>query len=175
MRLEKRNTFMKNIALLFVAVVGITFSVFAQSKLGHVNSQEILLKMPEYKTAQQKAEKFGNELRASLDNMTAEYQNKLESLQGKEATMTNTERETAIADIQQLEQRIQQFQVSAQERMAKQENELLAPIIEKVRTAIKAVGETSSFTYIFDVSAGATVYENGTDVTPLVKKQLGLQ
>ncbi len=175
MHLEKRNRFMKNIALVLVAIVGISFSAFAQPKLGHVNAQEILVKMPDFKTAQQKADKFGKELQASLENMTVEYQNKLGSLQEREGSMTNTERETAIADIQQLEQRIQQFQVSAQERMAKQEQELITPIREKVLSAIKSVGETNGFTYIFDVSAGSTVYQNGTDVTPLVKKELGLQ
>ncbi|MGB0166358.1 MAG: OmpH family outer membrane protein [Luteibaculum sp.] len=166
---------MKHLIITLVAVIGFAFNGNAQAKLGHVNTQELLVKLPEYKAAQTKAETFGNELKASLDNMTMEYQKKLGDLQKKEPTMTNTEKETAIADLQQLEQRIQNFQVSAQERMQKQENELLAPIIDKVSSAIKKVGEENGFTYIFDMSTGATVYQNGTDVTPLVKKELGLQ
>ncbi|TXC78901.1 OmpH family outer membrane protein [Luteibaculum oceani] len=166
---------MKNILVTLLAVVGLSFATVAQTKLGHVNSQEILVKMPEYKQAQTKAETFAKELEGSLQSMTTEYQKKLAGLQSKEGNMTNTERETAISELQQLEQRIQSFQVSAQERMQKQESELLTPIIEKVRGAIKKVGETNGFTYIFDLSTGATVYQNGTDVTPLVKKELGLQ
>ena len=166
---------MKNILVTLLAVVGLGFAVNAQSKLGHVNSQEILVKMPEYKQAQTKAETFAKELEGSLQSMSGEYQKKLQELQANEATMTNTQRESAIQDIQQLEQRIQSFQVSAQERMQKQEAELLQPIVEKVRNAIKVVGEANGFTYIFDLSTGATVYQNGTDVTPLVKKELGLQ
>ncbi len=166
---------MKNILTTIFATLGLTLALSAQVKLGHVNSQEILTKLPDYKAAQTKAETFAKELEQSMQTMTAEYQKKLADLQKKEPTMTNTEKETAIADLQQLEQRIQQFQVSAQERMQKQENELLAPLYEKVGNAIKKVGEANSFTYIFDISAGATVYQNGTDVTPLVKKELGLQ
>ena len=166
---------MKNILTTVIAIIGLSLGLSAQSKLGHVNTQELLTKLPDYKTAQTKAETFAKELEASMQTMTLEYQKKLAELQKREATMTNTEKETAVSDLQQLEQRIQSFQVSAQERMQKQENELLAPLYEKVGAAIKKVGETNGFTYIFDLSSGATVYQNGTDVTPLVKKELGLQ
>ena len=40
--------------------------------------------------------------------------------------------------------------------------------------AIEEVGAEQGFTYIFDTSAGATVFNGGEDVLALVKAKLGL-
>lgn len=47
-------------------------------------------------------------------------------------------------------------------------------MIERAREAIQAVGAEEGFTYIFDTSSGATVYEGGEDVISMVKAKLGL-
>ena len=53
----------------------------------------------------------------------------------------------------------------------------MAPIQEKIMTAIKAVGEENGFTYILDVNSSTIVYtgKDAIDVTPLVKDKLGLK
>ena len=40
--------------------------------------------------------------------------------------------------------------------------------------AIEEVGKAHGFTYIFDSSMGATLYNGGEDVTGLVKTKLGI-
>jgi outer membrane protein len=166
----------KILAILAIATAGVlTTTTATAQKFGHIDTQVLLEGMPELKTAQAKVEQFAKQLEVSIGEMTAEYQKKVAVFQAKEATMTNTEKETAIASISELEQRIQKFQVSAQERLQKQEMELLQPIREKAKTAIEAVGKENGFVYIFDSSVGVTLYEGGTDVLLLVKKKLGLQ
>ena len=80
-----------------------------------------------------------------------------------------------MREIGELEQRIQDAQEKAQEDLAKQEEELLKPMVEKTNQAIKAVAEENNFTYIFDISAGMVLYyDKGEDILPKVKAKLAI-
>jgi len=165
----------KIIALIgFVAVAALANAQTAP-KFGHIDSQELLLSMPERAAAEKKVQDFAKTLETTLKTMTTEYQAKLADYQTKEAAMTKTEKETVEGEIMQLQQRIQDFQVSAQEKIKKQEAELLQPMIDKAKKAIEDVGKENGFTYIFDSSVGATVYNNGENLLPKVRAKLGLK
>ncbi len=165
----------KIIALIgFVAVAAFANAQTAP-KFGHIDSQELLLSMPERAAAEKKVQDFAKTLEATLKTMTTEYQAKLADYQTKEAAMTKTEKESVEGEIMQLQQRIQDFQVSAQEKIKKQEAELLQPMIDKAKKAIEDVGKENGFTYIFDSSVGATVYNGGENILPKVKLKLGLK
>ena len=70
---------------------------------------------------------------------------------------------------------MQEFSVTAQQDLAKLEEELLTPMIDRAKTAIEEVGKENGFTYIFDTSVGATLYNGGEDVMSLVKTKLNIQ
>jgi len=165
---------MKKLLLAIALIAGSTLSGFSQ-KFGHIDSNELMLLMPERKTAEAEVQNLTQELQNTLEAMTAEYQSKITEYQKSEATLSNSVKELKAREIGELEQRIQAFQVRAQEDLKVKENELLAPMIEKARKALEEVGRENGFTYIFDISSGATVYEAGENVMPLVKKKLGLQ
>jgi outer membrane protein len=163
----------KHIILMLALVIG--FAASAQIRLGHINSQELLEMMPEKAAAFKKAESLATELQKKLETMSAEYEQKVTDYQAKEATMSQTIKQSTVAEITSLQQRIQQFQTTAQEEIAKEEQRLLQPILDKARNAISNVAKTNGFAYIFDISSGATVYEGGENILPLVKKELGIQ
>ena len=55
------------------------------------------------------------------------------------------------------------------------QQELLAPIHERMSKAIKAVGEREKYTYIFDSAAMVHIGDDAIDATPAVKKELGIK
>ena len=64
---------MKKITLL--ALLGfLTLNSFAQNKFGYIDSQELLMLMPERKSAETKVQNFAKSLESQLASMTAEYQ-----------------------------------------------------------------------------------------------------
>ncbi|HRD53616.1 MAG TPA: OmpH family outer membrane protein [Flavobacteriales bacterium] len=145
-------------------------------KLGHIDRQRLLLTLPERKGAEEKMQAFAKVLDERLKAMGAEYQTKVADAQARAETMTQTEREMIVREINELEQRIQAAQEKAQEDLAKQEEELLKPMIEKTNKAIKESADENGFTYILDVSTGMVLYfDKGEDIMPLVKAKLGIQ
>lgn len=161
-------------SFLFLAIIFVSTTAFAQ-KLGHINSNELLLAMPERATVENEIKSYASELEAQLSAMTKEYQTKVADFQAKEATMTDMIRKSKITEITDLEARIQEFQAGAQQDLQKKEETLLKPIIDKAKQAIEDVATENNYTYIFDSGVGVLLYQKDSDdIMPLVKKKLGL-
>jgi len=160
-------------ALMFIGLGNL--DVLAQSKIGHINSNELLESMPERTKAATNVEAFAKQLETQLKNMSAEYETKLREYQSQQALMTEPVRQTKVQEITDLESRIQQFQQTAQESLQKKESEILKPLIEKARNAINAVAKEKGYDYILDTGLGVVLFsDTGDDILPLVKKKLGL-
>ena len=153
----------------------LTLNSIAQNKFGYIDSQELLLLMPERKNAENEVQNFAKSLEAQLGSMTAEYQESVEEYQANEATYTDLVKQDKVAEITGLEQRIQTFQQNAQQSLQAKEQELLEPILSKARKAIEDVAKEGGFTYIFDKSQGSILYaKENENVLNLVKKKLKL-
>jgi len=163
------------IGLAIVTVLGVSNAIAQNSKIGHINSNDLLELMPEKDQAAKDVEAFAKQLENQLKTMSAEYETKLRDYQSQQALMTEPVRQTKIQEITDLEQRIQQFQLTAQESLQKKEGEILKPIIDKAKKAIEDVAKEKGYDYILDTGLGVVLYhKSGDDILPLVKKKLGL-
>ena len=149
-------------------------SVKAQ-KFGYIDSQELLLLMPERKNAETEVQEFAKSLESQLAAMTSEYQQSVENYQTNESTYTELVKQDKIAEITSLEQRIQSFQQNAQQALQNKEKELLEPILQKARDAIQEVAKERNYPYIFDKSMGTLLYVSESEnIISEVRKKLGL-
>tara|TARA_B110000858_G_scaffold136708_1_gene155342 strand:+ start:568 stop:1041 length:474 start_codon:yes stop_codon:yes gene_type:complete len=148
---------------------------YSQNKLGYIDSQELLLLMPERKTAEEEVQTFAKSLESQLQAMTAEYQQSVQEYQSNESTYTDLVKQDKVTEITGLEQRIQSFQQNAQQALQAKEQELLEPILQKARTAIEDVASEGNYTYIFDKSVGSILFaKESENILQLVKKKLNL-
>jgi len=153
----------------------ISISSFSQNKFGYIDSQELLLLMPERKTAEEEVQTFAKSLESQLQAMTAEYQQSVQEYQANEATYTDLVKQDKVTEITGLEQRIQSFQQNAQQALQSKEQELLEPILQKARKAIEDVASEGDYTYIFDKSVGSILYvKESENILDKVKKKLKL-
>ena len=165
---------MKKILLLSLTLL-ISISSFSQNKFGYIDSQELLLLMPERKTAEEEVQTLAKSLESQLQAMTAEYQQSVQEYQANEATYTDLVKQDKVTEITGLEQRIQSFQQNAQQALQSKEQELLEPILQKARQAIEDVASEGDYTYIFDKSVGSILYvKESENILEKVKKKLKL-
>jgi len=145
------------------------------SKIGHINSNELLQVMPEKDTAEAALQAYAKELEMQLTAMTSEYEKKYTDYQANAALMSDIIKASKEEEIMGIQRRIQDFQGKAQEALAKRETTIMEPIIKKARDAIAAVAKANGFSYVIDSGTGALLYyPEGEDLLPLVKKQLGI-
>lgn len=167
---------MKNVLklTLVLAMMLSCTTLFAQ-KFGRINSQEVMLAMPETTEMQTKLQAVAKDWEENLETINVEFNNKLQEFQKNLNTLSDAARQIKEKELNDLRQRGTEMQQMAQQDLAKQEQELMTPIIEKAQNAIKAVSKANGFTAIFE--SGSLVYFDEAaliDITPLVKKELGI-
>ena len=162
--------------LLFSALtIGINASAQKANKLGWINSNELLLLMPERDSAEAQLKAFAQQLELQLTSMTGEYEKKYTEYQQNMAVMNDVVKASKEEEIMDLQTRIQEFQQKAQQSLQKKEGALMEPLIKKAKDAISAVAKENGYNYVFDVSVGTLLhYPEGDDLLPLVKTKMGI-
>ena len=163
---------MKKITFLALLSV-LTLSSIAQNKFGHINAQEILSLMPEYKVAGEKLENRKNTLQTQDGGMEAELQATFADYQNNGESLDDLTKQDKESEIKNLQQRMQNFQQNAQQSIQAKQNELLIPINDKLKNAIKEVASEGKYTYIFTIEIFLYA-EESKDIGSLVKAKLGL-
>jgi outer membrane protein len=149
---------------------------FAQAqKVAHLNYDSLVKLMPETKTATQAAEKFLEGLRQELTAMQTEMDTKYQAYLKDEATMSDLIKKSKQDDLQQLQNRIQEFQSQAETEYKRKYSELTIPIMEKAKKGIEAAAKEGGYKYVLDTSPSNTAVlysEPGDDILMAVKKKL---
>ena len=164
--------------IIIVLLFALPISLMAQeTKLAHINSQEILTLMPERATIEKTIGELQTQWEGELVKMREEYSTKVKEYQEKQATMPESIKQARQSEIAEIEQRINTFQQTAYSDLQKKQQELFTPVVEKVKKAIAEVGAEGNYTYIFDLATQSIIYQSpkSKDLTADVKKKLGLK
>lgn len=170
---------MKHLTKLFLAIALIvaagTVTAQTNAKLGYVNSGKLLEKIPGRDTLEKQLRDYRKGLEDQVQSMVVEYRNKLQNYQENSGSMSDLIRQSKESELQELEQRIQNFRQTADADLQNKQSELFNPLLEKAQKAIEKVAEEHGYTYVFDVSMGTLLYyEKGDNLQTLVEKELGI-
>ena len=171
---------MKNLLKIavFIVIIFCTVSANAQVKikLGYINTDSLMLVMPGVDTANAKLQSEYKTYQTKLAAMQDELNRKYKDYQTNVATMSELIKTTTMAELQDLNSRIESFTSSADSTFQKRRAELLKPIQAKALKAIEAVAKENGFSYIFDSAPGVLLYKTESDdITGLVKTKLGIK
>jgi Outer membrane protein len=166
---------MKKIVLL-LAIATLGLSSFAQQKLGYINSEELILSMPEAKKADADIQAYAKTFQEQLTSMQKELETKYKAYEAGVKTMTEAMREVKEKELTDLQKRIESTQQSAEEKIAAKRQEFLKPITDKADKAIQEVAKAKGYSFIFDTSAGSIIYALPSDnILDDVKAKLGIK
>lgn len=163
--------------LLFAAILFLGASQFtsAQTKVAHINTQELIESMPEMKSAQAEIEKLAKTYEAEIQAAATELQNKMKQYDNEAATKTDEENASRVQEVQGMEASIRQFQGQAQQDLEKKRFDLLKPITEKAKAAIDKVAKAQGIQYVLDATqGGGVIVADGPDLMAAVKQELGI-
>jgi outer membrane protein len=165
------NTIIIGLLLLF------SNSVLGQNlKFGHVNIQDVMTVMPEFTQMQKDLEGEYSTLEAQLATMQEDLKKMQEDYMANAKTLTAEAKAKQEKDLVERSQKVQTFYRTSQQNLSEKQQEMQAPVLRKVMDALEQVGTEGGFIYIFEAKSGATVYlsDQSVDVTPLLKKKLGI-
>lgn len=165
---------LKNLVLAAVLLLGGTSTMKAQSKVAHINTQELVAAMPETKAAEAEIEKLAKTYQVQIQEMGNEYDAKVKRYDAEAANQTAEENQKRVEEVTSMRQSIAQFQQSADQELQKKQFDLLKPITEKAKDAILKVARAQGFHYVLDSTQGqGVILADGKDLMEDVKKELG--
>lgn len=160
--------------LLFAAVffIGATSFTNAQSKIAHINTQELIKAMPEYKAAQAEIEKLGKTYEADIQGSLKELDTKLKQYNAEADAQTEETNMKRMEEVEGMKQSLSQYQQQAQKDLQEKEFNLLKPITEKAKQAIQKVAKAQGFEYVLD--AQTLIVADGKNLMADVKAEMGI-
>jgi len=169
---------------LFLIVLGLLLvlssATLAQLKIGYVDSETIMKKLPDAQDVQRKLDDLVKSWRTELLKMQSDLKNKQADFEKKKLIMSDKTKKEKSDEINKLSRSIDLFRnkkFGVRGELFQKQNTLMKPIQNKVFTAIKDVAEEEDFDFIFDRTSDVTMLyaKEKYDITSLVLEKLKLE
>jgi len=165
---------MKKLVLIAAAAM-LTLSAAAQDfKFAHVNYSELVQLCPEADEARAAINASTKEADETYQSMIDEYNSKLSQYQQNNTKWTATVRESKEKELMDIQNRVQEFSQNIQVELQQQQNQLMAPIQQKVIETVESLAKAGGYIYVFEQSSLLYVGPQSTDLTPAARKALNI-
>lgn len=121
---------LKKIALL-VVMFALPLGAMAQTKFAHMNSQEVIITMPEYTKAQADLDAMSKEYQTEMQRTQEEFNKKYQEFLAQADSLPKNIAERRQKELQDMAQRQEQFQQEAYQSMQKAQQDAMTPIYKK--------------------------------------------
>jgi len=149
-------------------------------KVGYVDTQALLERMPEYKAAEQEIERLTQQWQKEIDDLYARIEQLFQQYREQEPLMSPEMKRRKQEEIEAEERKARELQrkrFGPNGDLFKQREEKMKPILDRVQQAIQAVAQEKKFSLVLDRSAGGILLyaEPAYDLTDAVAAKLGLR
>ncbi len=163
--------------LLLGAVMALGFmSASAQTKIGYINTDELMSIMPEAAKINTDLNEYQTSLQQQGQALKIELDKKVEQYNLDSSKLSASMKEIRRDELIKLYSRLQNYEQEAQEKAQKYAQDKIAPVRTKALDAIKAVAKERGYSYVIDDAANTLlVMPPGDDLLPMVKAKLGIK
>ena len=157
-------------AFLFVCISGI-----AQTKVGSIDIDFIMSKMPELTSVQEGVDAYGKTLEDELKGKVSTYDAAIKSYQEQESSLTILQRKEKQEAIIAMEEDINKYNQNATQLITLKRQELLQPLYNKIGVELEKIAKAEGYTQIFQRNTNLIYTDNRFDLTLGVMKALGIE
>lgn len=157
------------------AIVFCSYTATAQTKVGTVNINILVSKLPEITQVKQGMDAYEKELQGDLKLKLDAYGKEVEEANKAFATMTEENKKKKQQEIFDLEADIQKFRQNAVQLVQLRQDELMRPLYKKVSDAVAVVSKAEGYTQVFTLDGNELAYVDPQyDLTLKTAAKLGL-
>jgi outer membrane protein len=163
-------------AIILSLVLLTSMSLQAQEQnFAHVNLGNVLELLPETAEAEKKMENLRDSLVMSFEDRVAQLEEDFGVFQREvaEGNISRVNQQKKEQQFQQEQQELGAFERSMQQRLEREREKVLGPILEKVNTVITNLAKENNYTFVFDISGGSLLFaEESKDISGEVLDRL---
>ncbi len=165
---------MKSKLIVVIALI-ISSITIAQSKVGTVNSEFIIGKMPQMKQVINRVNNYGKQLDSTFQVKATNYKAKVDAYKAVEKTLPETEKKTKIQELQSLDQEMVQFRQNGATMIKLRRDEYMRPLYKKVSELISEIAKEEGYTQVLTTSGNEFAFiDDRFDITKKVLAKLGI-
>lgn len=143
-------TLLSLLAITFVAVP--SANAQQQLKIGFVNPQAILNKMPEMKAVQQRLQNFVEKKQNEFSTKQSEFQQQVSEYQQKQSVISDSAKRKEEERLGKLNAELQQYQSQIQQEIQQKQQELVNPLLNQIDQAVGTVAERMDLSYVINTT-----------------------
>ena len=121
-------------------------------KIGYVDPQAIMSKMPEMKAVEQRLQNFAERKRQELADKEVDLQEQLRIYEQKAAVISDQAKAKEEERLGQLNAQLQQFRLQIQQELQQKQQELIGPLFQEIEQAIDKVASDMELTYVLNTT-----------------------
>lgn len=145
----------------------------AQTKMGYVNSKQILTAIPEIKKIDSSLNSYKNSINNQLEKMGNDFKSKADGFIKDSASYLPSIKELKRKELSEDVEKIQKFKEQAEKDLKDLQEKMYFPVLDRINKSIQKIAKEGKYDYIIDVSVNSFVYVNNKlDLTDLVIKNI---
>ena len=164
------------VGLLLTAALILTplWAAHADLKVGIVDGMDIISKSSEGKRVQQNLKRKSEELGRPFVQKRQDLQRQVEEFQKQASLMKEDARKRKAAELEKKMQDFQRQGASAEKQLAQYQEKELAPLFNKLETAVRSVAQEDKLDLVLDKrNAGLLYMDPKLDITNKVRSRFG--
>lgn len=141
----------KRFFLLFAFFATLITTVHAQDlKIGYVEPQEILTKMPEYAAVERRLQNFAERKRDEFSTLQSDFEKRVQEYEQKAGVLSAEARTKEESDLEAMREKLMAFQEQYQQDLMKEQQTQLGPLFEKIENGIADVANEMGLTFVLN-------------------------
>jgi len=163
--------------LMVLLVAGISMSARAQTlKIGYADPEVIITYMPEYQDIQQQMAAEYRTSQEALQALAEDFQERVTKYQKQQPLLSAERQQEREAELAQLQAEIQDSAQKKDQELAQKQEDLMAPLLEKVQDVIDTIAKEKSLDMV--VRSPALLFVNEDRIINInmdIAERLGIQ
>ena len=167
---------MKTKITLFIAILCIGFSVKSQTKVGTIDVDYIVAKMPQLKQAQERIKNYGAKLDSINNKKIKEYDTKVKAFNSDLKTLSEAAKKIRANEINILNKDIISFRQNGSKLMQLRKDEFMRPLYKKITELTEIIAKEKGYSQVLTTNGNNFAYlDEKHDITKLILAKLNIK
>ncbi|PKA82066.1 periplasmic chaperone for outer membrane proteins Skp [Ulvibacter sp. MAR_2010_11] len=162
---------MKLVKLVFLFI---SVTAFSQSKVGTIDVDFVLSKMPELPALQKQIEDYGKQLDVDFNKKMEVYNALVTAYTAEEQGLTIAQKKTKQDEILKAEDEVNLFQQNGTKLLNIRRDELVRPLYQKIGVSLEKIAKAEAFTQVLELDERVVYVDHNYDLTIKVLADLGI-
>jgi len=132
------------------AILTVTTSSAQTLKIGYIDPQEVLVKMPEYAAVERRLQNFADRKRDEFGRLQTDFEKRVSDYEQKMAVLSADARANEERALDEMREKLMDFQNQYQEDLLAEQQTQLTPLFDKIEAGIAAVANEMGLTFVIN-------------------------